>query len=165
MRVSGPGNTGPVDSGEPAHEPSAEAAAAPAKSGDVRGSSGLADRAARAGGAGAAAPASDSKSSFVDDAKAQVEKALQDAGGTPKHESLSKVPESVRAAVEAYQKRDDSGSDNGNAFAWKTSVKGQTIHVAQESDQGAYMLTAFDKNGKKLAEGEVNSDEDLGVNW
>jgi hypothetical protein len=168
MRVNGTSST---HGATPGDEPAADDAAAPAKAAKQSAASasdptGLGWRAKMTGQASAAAaPAESGSAKWVDAAKAEVEKALGDAGGSPKHLPLKSVPAAVKAAVESYQKGDDKAGQGDKAFAWKTSYKGETLYVAQEAEQGAYMLTAFDAKGKKIAEGEVNSDEDLGINW
>jgi hypothetical protein len=141
---------------------SAEAAgpaASPARGG--KGESGLAAR-ARMGGQIAstdAKPAAD----FTAAAQDKVQSVLSD-NRTGTRVEASALPKAAEAKLDGFQKGADV-KDQGKPFAWKTSVDGEPVFVVQEGDKGAFLLSLFDKNGKSLGDGEINSDEDMGINW
>jgi hypothetical protein len=169
-----------IDKNQPAHDtPAADEAeakhgadeATESKGGKSAASAsdptGLGWRAKMAGQAGGAAATDEKKGGGLSMKALQdgVQKTFEDASGDPKHASLASVPDAVKAKVAFYQGENDKQGQGDKAFAWSTKIQGQEVYVAQEANSGPFMLTIYDKSGKELTGGEVNSDEDLGINW
>jgi hypothetical protein len=85
--------------------------------------------------------------------------------------SGASLPAAARATMAKYEKQDraQKGDVNhvpGRPFAIQVPVKGQAPAFAVfQGTGGPLMVTLFDAKGHNLGEGEINSDEDNGINW